>query len=91
MKKIRNILLTLIALLLCFSPILASKSYANNTLPNVSAHSYVVMDSKSGEILYSKNANKKIYPASTAKMMTALIAVENCSLNKKITVKQSVL
>ena len=49
------------------------------------------MDSKSGEILYSKDPYKKIYPASTAKMMTALLAVENCNLSTKITIKESVL
>lgn len=41
------------------------------------SHAYVVMDANSGKILYYKNANKKIYPASTAKIMTAMVALEN--------------
>lgn len=41
------------------------------------SHAYVVMDANSGKILYYKNPNKKIYPASTAKIMTAVVALEN--------------
>lgn len=59
--------------------------------PKVGVHAYAVIDANSGEILFGENENKRIYPASTVKMMTAVIAVENAELTKKITVKQSVL
>ena len=53
--------------------------------PSVNAKSYVVMDAGSADILYKKNANKKIYPASTAKIMTAMVAIDSLDLDKKIT------
>ena len=39
------------------------------------------MDQNSGKILYSKNANTKMYPASTTKIMTAILTLENCNLD----------
>ena len=53
--------------------------------PSVNAKSYVVMDASSASVLYKKNANKKIYPASTAKVMTAMCAIDSLDLDKKIT------
>lgn len=43
--------------------------------PSVAAESAVLID-ESGQILYEKNANAKSYPASTTKIMTALVALE---------------
>ncbi len=59
--------------------------------PKVSAHAYVVMDANSGEILFSENRNKRIYPASTVKLMTAIVVMENQKLTNKITIESSVL
>ena len=43
--------------------------------PSVSAESAALID-ESGQILYEKNANVKGYPASTTKIMTALVVLE---------------
>ncbi len=43
--------------------------------PSVSAESAALID-ESGQILYEKNANAKAYPASTTKIMTALVVLE---------------
>ena len=43
------------------------------------------MDFETGDVLYSYNSDMKIYPASTTKLLTALVAVENCPLNKVFT------
>lgn len=84
MKKFNKVICLLLAMILCFSPIgLISKAEAASPKPIVSAHAYIVMDAKSGKILYSQNPDKKIYPASTTKLMTALVAIEKCSLSKK--------
>lgn len=45
----------------------------------------VLMDSSTGAILYGKNENEKLYPASTTKIITAIIAIENCKPSDKIT------
>ena len=46
------------------------------SVPAVSASGAVLMDGETGEILFEKNADKKLYPASTTKIMTALVALE---------------
>ena len=43
--------------------------------PAISAESAVLMDGE-GKILYEKNSNERAYPASTTKIMTALITLE---------------
>lgn len=51
----------------------------------VSSAGAVMIESKTGKILYGKNENEKLYPASTTKILTAIIAIENCSPSDKIT------
>lgn len=45
-----------------------------------------VMEVGTGQILYDKNMNEKMYPASITKVMTALVALENAQLTDVITV-----
>lgn len=55
--------------------------------PEIVAQAGLVMDMKSGQVLLEKGeANKKMYPASTTKVLTALLAIENCSLDEIVTV-----
>ena len=41
-------------------------------------------DLENGQVLYDKNGEEKIYPASMTKLMTALIAIEHLDLDQKI-------
>lgn len=52
------------------------------------ARSAVVMEVKSGRILYSKNMHEKLPMASTTKIMTTLLAVESGRLNEIVTVSK---
>lgn len=49
------------------------------------------MDAGSGEVLFGQKANKKIYPASTAKLMTAIVCVEKGNVNSVIKTKSDVV
>ena len=53
--------------------------------PVVGAQSAILMEANTGTILYEKNIHEKLYPASTTKMMTCLLAIENCSLDEMVT------
>ncbi|MBP3277692.1 MAG: D-alanyl-D-alanine carboxypeptidase, partial [Butyrivibrio sp.] len=53
--------------------------------PEITAQAAIVMDSATGTILYSKNIHEELFPASTTKIMTCLLAVENASLSDTIT------
>lgn len=56
----------------------------NKVLPNITAKAAISLDLNSGEIMYSKNADKTLYPASVTKLMTALLFAENANPNDKI-------
>ncbi|MBQ9090670.1 MAG: D-alanyl-D-alanine carboxypeptidase, partial [Anaerotignum sp.] len=51
----------------------------------LAAETAILMDAASGEVLYEKNANQKMYPASITKLMTILLALENGELTDEIT------
>lgn len=50
--------------------------------PTPRADSAVLIDAATGEILYEKNKDSAYPPASTTKIMTALLTLENCDLNE---------
>ena len=56
--------------------------------PIVSAQGAMVVDLETGISLYSKDADKKLLPASTTKIVTSLVALENYPLDKILEVKQ---
>lgn len=58
--------------------------------PQIESASAVVMDMDTGTFLYSKNATEKMSPASTTKIMTTLLLVENCNLDDEITFSEIV-
>ena len=53
--------------------------------PLIGAQAAIVMEANTGVILYSKNIHEKLYPASTTKILTCLIAAETCSLDETVT------
>lgn len=55
---------------------------------NINARSCIVLDRLSKNILYGKNEFNKVKMASTTKIMTATIIIENCDLNKTIEVSK---
>ncbi|AYD41005.1 D-alanyl-D-alanine carboxypeptidase [Clostridium fermenticellae] len=59
---------------------------ASNDPPSVSADSCVVMDATTGTLLYGKNENAAYPPASTTKLMTALLTLESCNLDDIVTI-----
>ena len=91
MKKFIALLFCAVALL---GGVYGNSSYAaGKSWPKgpsgVSAEGAVVMDLKSGMILYDKNMDEKKYPASITKIMTTLLALENSSLSETITYSRS--
>lgn len=78
MNRLRTVLslLTLIALSL---PALASESFT------VAAKGAVLIDADSGLVLFGQDENRQLPMASTTKIMTALIALENARLDEPVT------
>lgn len=55
------------------------------TGPSLGVESAVLMEADTGTILYSKNKDEQLYPASITKMVTALLVVENCTMEEIVT------
>lgn len=55
------------------------------TAPDIQAAAAVVIEASTGSVLYNKNAYDAYYPASTTKLMTALLAIEQCPLSDIVT------
>ncbi len=53
--------------------------------PDIEAPSAILIEAKTGSILYAKNAEEQLFPASITKIMTALLTIENCSLDETVT------
>ena len=67
-----------------------SESIMTNAIPGwpqgpaVSAKGAILIEADTGTILYGKNIHEKLYPASTTKILTTLIAAERCELNETV-------
>ena len=91
-NKLKNLVYFLtIFILLSFvfaNSIFAAKTSKDVNIDDIDTYSSacLLMDAKTGEILYAKNAYKKMYPASTTKLMTAILTLENCKLTDVATV-----
>lgn len=57
--------------------------------PKVNAISAVIVDGDTGRILWGKNENKPMAMASTTKIMTGLVALENSDIKKETTVSKN--
>lgn len=56
--------------------------------PQIAGESAIVMEASTGTVLYEKNSHEQSYPASITKIMTSLLAVENSSMDEKVTFSQ---
>ena len=60
----------------------------SSELPTINSRAYVVIDRKTNTILVGKNENQKKKMASTTKIMTALIVIENCDLSETVEISK---
>ena len=94
MKKIKFLPLFFIlclALTMLCAPFAAAVAEPEITVPTA-----MVVDQRTGEVIYSRGADTRIYPASTTKVMTVLLAVEavergDVFLSDEVTVKESAM
>lgn len=76
-----------ISLLTIFILFFAGQYSAAEAIPDIFAQSYIVIDSDSGRIIGSRNPDEKLPIASTTKIMTTILAIENIdNIEKRIEV-----
>lgn len=56
------------------------------SVPDVSAHSAVLMEAESGCVIFEKEPDEKMLIASTTKIMTALVVLEHCDLDETVVI-----
>ncbi|WP_051353188.1 D-alanyl-D-alanine carboxypeptidase family protein [Thalassobacillus devorans] len=61
---------------------------AEDKQPVTNSEAVILMDGKSGQVLYEKNSDKRMYPASITKILTGIIAIEQGELEDKVTVSE---
>lgn len=83
--KIKKLFLSLTFMFL----IIFSSTYINisnaQEAPLIDTGSIYLMDSRTTKPLYTKDENTRMYPASTTKIMTAILTLENCNLDDVVT------
>lgn len=62
---------------------------AGDALPNVTATSAIVIEATTGQVIYARNAEQKMFPASTTKVMTLILGLEHGKLDEIVTVGQN--
>lgn len=76
----------MILLLVCTALVFPQTVLAAERLLDIESKSAIVIEASTGKVLYAKNANDRHYPASTTKMMTLIVALENGNLEDTVTV-----
>ena len=66
-------------------PIQSDETYQWPAGPIISAEGAIVMEAETGAILYAKNINEQLYPASITKLLTAIIAMDECEPDELVT------
>ena len=68
--------------------------YATNNdtdAPEIVSGAAILIDNETNRVLYDKNANERMFPASTTKIMTAILVLENCDLDETVTASYDAL
>lgn len=83
------------ALILCFVVMISSFAFAapedaaKAAGPSVSSANWILINRDDGRVLASNGADERKYPASTTKIMTAILAIENLDMNATSTVSNN--
>lgn len=93
--RLRRVLSALLICAVSIMPVLPVTALANDDAgtalswpvgPDISADGAIVVEASTGSILYQKNIYDQFYPASTTKVLTTLVALENSEMNEIVTV-----
>ena len=69
----------------------ASEQKKIESAPIIGCKSAYVVEPTTGKILYEKNSKEKMFPASTTKILTALVVMENCELTDMVTISKNAI
>lgn len=82
-RRFTALTLCVLTLFLCIAA-LAEGDPAELTAQDLNSKAAILMDMESGTVLFERNPDRKTWPASTTKIMTCMLAIENCSLDETV-------
>jgi D-alanyl-D-alanine carboxypeptidase (penicillin-binding protein 5/6) len=71
---------------LVFFLFISALSHSDSFAGVITSEAAVIMDASTGEVLFGKNPDYLLLPASTAKLMTAIIVIEKADLSETVTI-----
>ncbi len=80
--------MTLVCIFACLTAFLGVTE-AKNTIPRVTADAVMLIDNNTGKVLYEKNPDKREYPASLTKIMTAVMVLEDNNNDREVTISHT--
>ncbi|WP_414627199.1 D-alanyl-D-alanine carboxypeptidase family protein [Clostridium sp.] len=89
MRKLKKYIGFMFAFCLVFNMISVQAFASKNDKLRVSARNAIAIEKESGQILFEQNAYEVVPMASTTKILTALVAIENGDLNKELEVSKN--
>lgn len=93
MKQLKKsfLFLALFIILCTFASSSFAVSLADKTAElesSIGSEAVLIMESSTGKVIYEKNGYEIKYPASTTKILTAILAIENCNLGETATASE---
>jgi len=85
--SLRRVLVMMLVLLF-FTVAVSTELWAAG--PNIEGNAYIMIDGETGQVLYGKEIDEKLNPASTTKILTTIIALEKGSLQDTVTISKNV-
>ena len=82
------IIMTVLCGTVCFGSIIITKDKGGQdtlNMPDTNSEGVLVVDTATGYTIYEKNIYKSLYPASTTKIMTAMLVLDNAKLDETVT------
>lgn len=87
MKRLLTAVLTVVVVLsMTLGTSVCAYGASSKDTPELEATTAILIDAKTGEILFSKNKDVQMAPASMTKIMTALLAIENLDMDTVVTI-----
>ena len=84
-KGYTKVFLCGLAFVISIFPLLLSATFSQT----INSRSAIVMEMPTERILYAKNPERRLPPASTAKLMTAIVAMEGMDLSDVVTISKN--
>ena len=82
----KPIIALMLILIIVFLSIYPAHATSTGYVPEIAAPRAVLMDAETGTVLFSKNAGELTFPASTTKVLTALVVLEHASLDDVVAI-----